>query len=363
MRSINSCLVHVVRRFGCVGGMERYVWELTHRLIERDLEVVVVCEEVFGDPHPSIKIIKVNRSPSRPRWRSMMRFRSEVDHLFNEKRLGTTAIIHSHERTISHQVTTFHGPPIDPGKLPWLKVSLSRRIRAWQSLEWDELLGAGVQKVLTVSSSIGKQLLSSYPDLCPDRVSVAWPGVYDLEAPISGRRRELEEATLVDTKAVRFGFVGLEWKRKGLDLATDFVGAYIKEKKVVACLNVYGPDPSTLPGAIRSKDYVKLHGWCADIPWQDIDVLLHLARVEPFGMVVAEARRAGVPVVATRNVGATEVGFQGVESVMSFAKVAEAVDRLVSRPASFNPEVKWTWNELADFHLNQVYPSVIPVQI
>ena len=137
--------------------MERYVWELTHRLIERDLEVVVVCEEVFGVPHPNIKIIKVDRSPPRPRWRSMVRFRAEVDDLVRAKLAGTTAIIHSHERCISHQVTTFHGPPIDPGKWPRLRALLSRRIRAWQSMERDELLGPTVQKVLPVSSAIGKQ--------------------------------------------------------------------------------------------------------------------------------------------------------------------------------------------------------------
>lgn len=341
--------------------MERYVWELAHRLIEHDLEVVVVCEEVFGVPHPNIKVIKVDRSPSRPRWRSMVRFRAEVDDLVRAKLAGTTAIIHSHERSIFHQVTTFHGPPIDPGKWPRLKALLSRRIRAWQSLERDELLSPTVQKVLAVSSAIGEQLLKTYPDLPVGRVSVAWPGVSDLQ--VSVPEREREQAALVEAKALRFGFVGVEWKRKGLDLAVEFVDSYIQEKNAASYLNVYGPDVSVLPREIRSKDFVKVHGWCADIPWQDIDVLLHLARVEPFGMVVAEARRAGVPVVTFKNVGAVELGFQGVESVTSFAEVAEAVDRVVCKPSSFVPEVKWTWNDLADFYLNHVYPTVSPVRI
>ena len=342
--------------------MERYVWELTHRLIDHDLEVVVVCEEVFGVPHPNIKIIKVDRSPPRPRWRSMLRFRSEVDDLVRAKLAGTTAIIHSHERCMSHQVTTFHGPPIDPGKWPRLRALLSRRIRAWQSMERDELLGPAVQKVLPVSSAVGKQLLKTYPDLPAGRVSVAWPGVSDLQSTVVPGR-EHERAALVEAKALRFGFVGVEWKRKGLDLAVEFVDSYNQQKNVACYLNVYGPDVSALPGDIRSKGFVKVHGWCADIPWQDIDVLLHLARVEPFGMVVAEARRAGVPVVTFKNVGAAELGFQGVESVTSFAEVSEAIDRVVSKPSSFVPEVKWTWDDLADFHINQVYPTVSPVQI
>ena len=361
MHSISSCLIHIVRRFGCVGGMERYVWELTHRLVEHDLEVIVVCEEVFGTPHSGIKIIKVDRSPPRPRWRSMVRFRAKVEELVRSKLCGRIAIIHSHERSISHQVTTFHGPPIDSSGSHRLKAFLSRRIRAWQSLERDELLADGVQKILPVSSAIGRQLMNSYPGLAMDKISVARPGVSAPDNLTFGR--EHERLTLLNNGVIRFGFVGVEWKRKGLDLAVAFVDRYVKLTTVPACLHVYGPDASTLPKKIRSADFVKIHGWITDIPWQEIDVLLHLARVEPFGMVVAEARRAGVPVVISGNVGVAELGFMGVEVVTSLADLPEAVASLISRPSSFMPEVRWTWSDLAEFHINHVYPSVIPMRI
>ena len=37
-------ILHVVRRYGPVGGMERYVWELTHELRKLGHEVEVLCE-------------------------------------------------------------------------------------------------------------------------------------------------------------------------------------------------------------------------------------------------------------------------------------------------------------------------------
>lgn len=40
-------LLHVVRRYGPVGGMERYVWELTIELQRLGHEVTVVCGVVM----------------------------------------------------------------------------------------------------------------------------------------------------------------------------------------------------------------------------------------------------------------------------------------------------------------------------
>lgn len=37
-------LLHVVRRYGPVGGMERYVWELTLQLQQLGQDITVICE-------------------------------------------------------------------------------------------------------------------------------------------------------------------------------------------------------------------------------------------------------------------------------------------------------------------------------
>ena len=50
---MSRSVVQVVRRFGCVGGMESYVWFLSHELIRLGYQVVVVCEECEGQPDPA----------------------------------------------------------------------------------------------------------------------------------------------------------------------------------------------------------------------------------------------------------------------------------------------------------------------
>ena len=42
-------LIHVVRRYGPVGGMERYVWEVTLQLRDLGHEVLVLCEECLAE--------------------------------------------------------------------------------------------------------------------------------------------------------------------------------------------------------------------------------------------------------------------------------------------------------------------------
>jgi glycosyltransferase involved in cell wall biosynthesis len=58
------------------------------------------------------------------------------------------------------------------------------------------------------------------------------------------------------------------------------------------------------------------------------DVLMQLSKYEPFGLTVAEALAAGVPVVATDEVGAAEGVDPAVARVVTVGDVAAAVDAL-----------------------------------
>ena len=107
-------LIHIVRRFGQVGGMEIYVWHLVHGIAARGYSVSVICEEVFGAIDSNIDIYKVLKAPEKPRWKSMLAFRARVDSCVSEQFKGRSVIIHSQERSLCHHVTTFHGPPIEP---------------------------------------------------------------------------------------------------------------------------------------------------------------------------------------------------------------------------------------------------------
>ena len=170
-------IVQIVKRFGPVGGMETYVWQLAHGLSEKGLLVSVVCEQVVGEASPDIDIIHVEKSPEKPRWKSMLIFRMRVDSFLKDHFQGQKIIIHSHERSLSHHVTTFHGPPINSGgSLNWIQ-KLNPRIRGWMQMERDELLSPSVQCVVPVSSKVKDALTNEYPELKCKHCQLGWPGV------------------------------------------------------------------------------------------------------------------------------------------------------------------------------------------
>jgi len=349
---VRCTVIHIVKRFGRVGGMETYVWHLVHGLVTRGIRVAVVCEQVCESPGDGIDIVKVEVSAERPRWKSMMTFRTRVDKKIREMFFGQSVLIHSHERSLSHQVTTFHGPPIDPPRYSsWLSL-FNKRFIAWQQFEREELLGPSVQMVLPVSSRIKKQLTDRYPEIVDKAVVLAWPGVENNELNSSFYKPICLDKT-------KFIFVGKEWRRKGLDIAIRVVAEF-RRSHPGATLTVFGVEASGLPRSILGFDWVSYRSWTPSIPWSDYDLLLHPARKEPFGMVVAEARSNGLPVIMSSQVGAADLEFSNTKILDLSDPIrcwSEAARELASLPDS-KPETKWAWNDLVTKHTQIIYPQL-----
>lgn len=343
-------IVQIVRRFGPVGGMETYVWKLVNGLVERGYSVSIICECVIGAIEPKINVVQVAKAPERPRWKSMYTFRDRVDAVLKEQFKNRKVIIHSHERSISHHITTFHGPPIcQDGNLNWLS-ALSPRIRGWRELERHELLSDQVQCVIPVSSKILESLIANYPLLRSKRLQLGWPGVENIDH---------KNRSGSGFSKPRFIFVGKEWKRKGLLRAVDIVEIYRKTSSH-ASLDIYGVELSTVPKVLHNKAWIKFMGWSATIPWAQYDVLIHPAETEPFGMVVAEARAHGLAVLMSDRVGAADLSFNCVKIVALDAPLCEWVNQLISLESVADrvSQVKWTWNELVDLHCQTIYPQI-----
>ena len=344
-------IVQIVKRFGPVGGMETYVWQLTHGLSERGVLVSVICEELMGEVSPSIDVIQLDKSAARPRWKSMLRFRAQVAELVKEQFQGQRIIVHSHERSLSHHVTTFHGPPINAnGNLNWIQ-RLSPRIRGWMHMERHELLSSSVQCIVPVSSRVGDALTDQYSDLKNKQVLLGWPGVepvVDSRGQDDGRR-----------ESSRFLFVGKEWKRKGLRRAIDVFEAF-RAANPNAALDVFGVVSSDVPKKLSKKAGIRFKGWSSEISWGNYDVLIHPAENEPFGMVIAEARSHGIAVLMSDRVGAADLLFNNVRVVTFDAPLSEwesALQELMASPDR-SSEVKWTWNDLVDLHCQTIYPRL-----
>lgn len=351
-------VVHIVRRYGLVGGMETYVWRLTLGLAERGFHVTVVCEQVIGSYHPAIKVVKLGVMGARHRWQGMQHFRWKVENFLRERVCLTTVLIHSHERSISHHVTTIHGSLM---KLSLFEryVWCSRRVRAWVEMEREELMGSNVKMILPVSSLLKDELTTKYPLLQHEKLKIAWPGVLQpaasrLRMPLAYNRN-----SKITGRRLKILFVGKEWKRKGLDIAMQTVEQLIEANDNVRLI-VKGPSQQELSRHMKIPRWMEVQGWDFEIDWPSYDLLLHPARQEPFGMVVAEARAHGLPVVVSKNVGALDLPLDDVWAL----PLAAPIDRWAAavmdafQQARRIPQIEWTWADVTSFYIDNVYSQV-----
>lgn len=285
-------VLHVVRRFGPVGGMERYVWCLTSELLELGVEIDILCQSIECDVDPRITVHQLAPSTDRRRWKAMRDFRDKCDKFWLEFEAKHDVIVHSHERCRFHHVTTFHGPPMqDWSKTPWYK-KISPRVRAWHRWEAEEVSAPGVRHIVPVSAMIGSKLLKLYPECAWSLNTVIEPG---LDSSVANPFVPISDP-------IKVVFVGKEWKRKGLVRALQIL-SYLHSKDVDISFDIFGPERAELKH-LGLPGWAVFHGWVRQVPFDNYDVLIHPALQEPFGMIVPEALSAGCRVLASDNVGA-----------------------------------------------------------
>ena len=298
--------IHIVRRYGPVGGMERYVWETTRELAKLGHEVMVLCEICVGEVMPGIVVHELGRMRYRPRWLYYWRFGRRV-HAWLRAHPQPGWLIHSNERVGVHDVTTFHGPPFASvrDKPWWKKVSIRVAMQLW--MERRELRVA--KAIVPNSQIIAQQIAHYYPEYAHKITAPIVPGV------MPGVMRLPRE---VPSDGGIIGFVGREWQRKGLPLAVA-IADELRKRRPKLELWVVGPEPREIEHLFRDwQGGYRLLGWRSDnAHFEQIDVLLHPAKAEPYGMVISEAMAARVPVVVSDLCGAAEQVTSGRGVVVS----------------------------------------------
>lgn len=344
-------VLHIVRQYGPVGGMERYAWEVSRAQAELGADVQVLCEQSHGAEPDNIRLHKLGQGMRKPRWLSALLFSRRVTAWIKQNPQPDT-VIHSHETTALHHITTFHGPPFARiRQFPWWK-RLGLRVYANLWLEERELCGDQVQIVTPNSELISRELLAAYPAI---RQRLSKPVVPGVEPGQVRPDREIPATGGV------IGFVGKEWHRKGLDRAATIV-KQLKEQRPDCELWVMGPEPEQVAQLFKGWQggYQLLGLSDAREVMPKLDLLLHPARREPFGMVITEALATRVPVVISDQCGAAkEIGEQHGK-VLDENSVVElwvsACDRLLNRSEA-PPLYQHSWSDVAAEYLD-LYGSI-----
>lgn len=332
-------LIHVVRRYGPVGGMERYVWELTLELQQLGHQVSVICERCHVERPKGIAVYELGEIAPRPRWLSLLRFSRRVAR-FLADHPAPGSVIHSHERLNTHHITTFHGPPFATVlDKPWWRL-ISLRIAMQLFLERREL--STPRHVVPNSQFIRQSIAHYYPELAHQLTEPIVPGV------VPGVLRESRQ---VPADGGIVGFVGKEWQRKGLPWAVQMVAA-LRRTRPNLQLHVVGPAAADVAHLFADwQGGYKLIGWSDQAHYAAFDVLLHPARAEPYGMVISEAMAARVPVLISDVCGAAEHVTAVSGAVLPLSASLDtwvaALDQQLSR-RELVPQFERSWRKVAE---------------
>ncbi len=332
-------IIHIVRRYGPVGGMERYVWETTRELAKLGHQVQVLCERCTDEKPQGIMVHELGTMIYRPRWLYYWRFGRHVEKwLRAHPQPG--CLIHSHERVGVHHITTFHGPPFASVRdKPWWK-KISLRVVMQLYMERRELCVA--QRIVPNSEIISYQLAHYYPECSHKLTLPVVPGV------VPGIIRTSRD---VPADGGVIGFVGREWQRKGLPLAVE-IAAQLRRERPHLELWVIGPGKREVQHLFAGwQGGYRLFGWRSGSSYfQDFDLLLHPAKAEPYGMVITEAMAAGVPVIVSDACGAAaQVGTESgcvVPLEAPLQQWAEAITRQLNRVEA-PPQFVRGWDAVA----------------
>jgi UDP-glucose:(heptosyl)LPS alpha-1,3-glucosyltransferase len=292
-------IIQVVRNWGPVGGMESYVWHLSHALALLNFRITVVCEKSHSMTVASnIEVIETGLLPPKPRWILYWRFANKVEVVVQSILSRSQCIVHSHERCISHDLTTFHSMPFAGIKDKSILRRLSIRVWAYLRMEAREL---GVPPnpsvcIVPVSAVISRAISKHYPLVVNQIVAPISPGV--MAMPQRPQR-------IVPMDGGTIGFMGKEWGRKGFALFIQIAKKLQLQRPNLRVL-VLGPEEAEV--GHLCQDYpgdIEFLGWQPSAQYfQELDLLIHPASSEAYGMVIAEAMACHVPVLVSDACGA-----------------------------------------------------------
>lgn len=179
-------------------------------------------------------------------------------------------------------------------------------------------------KIIAVSKVVEETVIDSNL-VGKEKIITIYNGI-DIEkfstAPVGRLRREID----ADSHTKLIGIIGQVSPHKGQDVLIKCLPLILRSRNDVRCVIIGGDfrngtyidQLKKLATDLGVDERVDFLGQRNDIHelLKDIDVFVLASQMEPFGLVVAEAMAAAVPVVATRFGGAAELVEDGITGLL-----------------------------------------------
>ena len=309
------------------GGAGVHVAELV-RVLRNSIEVQVRC---FGDDRDE----KDTKSYAHPHIfdQSNAAIQTLATDLSMVDDISGTDLVHSHtwySNFAGHVASQIHGVPhlitahsLEPLR-PWKAEQLAG---GYAVSSWVERTAyEAASGIIAVSHGMRADILRSYPQIDPSKVSVVHNGI-DLSAFQSASNPDLVRALGINPDARSVVFVGRITQQKGLPYLLQAVKDLPSDVQIVLCAGA----PDTKEIQQRVVDLVdELKAKREGVIWvekhlsrPELIAVLSSATVfacpsiyEPLGIVNLEAMACGIPVVATATGGIPEVVADGVTGLL-----------------------------------------------
>ncbi len=293
-------LAVVSRHFSKVGGgAESYAVHLA--LAMRNECEITVVSHVMDAPGAGFEHLAVPPSPLRSGWISRLWFNWHVKQLT----AGRFDIVHSHENLSHGDVHTVHVKTVHASlrekKMGLLRRLLSPRLQSYLWLERQRLRESRAQ-IVYVSQLLQQETHEAMDGLSPGTVippGVDWP---ELETSDAQRSAAREKLGLAQDNRMVIGFIGHDFKKKGLDALLRAVALL---PFGVTLLVVGNPAQAAhyqpLVDALGPGKACHFLGVVRDMPtiYAALDCLAHPTTQDVFPMVLLEAMAHGVAVITT----------------------------------------------------------------
>lgn len=314
MQPIPTSVNLVFDRFKPDGGTERLALNTVEALSDHSIRIAVCAREWRGPLRENIEFIRCRPLPFGRAWR-LRRF--AADALPRLRARG--GLVQAHIMFPGADIYRADGGAHAQWLMQRRRIQSPARQaydaatpyhRTKLAMEAEMLSHPDLRYVICNSEMVRSDIRRHYPG-CRAELVLVEPGI-DLHhfhvVDSDARRQAARRALDLDADATVLLFIGAGFERKGLGTAIAALAEWGDRR---AALVVVGRDRdrwrySKLARQLGVRRQVRFVGPVNDVlPWlHAADALVHPALYEPFGLVVAEAMAAGLPVLSSPTTGA-----------------------------------------------------------
>lgn len=324
-------VLHIYPYYHKSGGVERYLWELTHnQMISKDYNVDVLCSNIPMDSPKKINFVL-------PKYFNGFLTRYLFPYvatwlLLDKKKRDQYSVIHSQGASCFIQdLVTAHSChkawfrfslsqlSIFSGRF-WLKI-LNPIHHATILIETMQYRGSATRRIVAVSNITKREIIAnfSYPS---EKISVIYPAVNIEEFKTVDRaeKSRLRQIMNLDDEEIVICFAGNEFARKGLATLISALEHFKSRPGWRLC--VCGKDNpdyyQKLANICGISSRIRFLGKVENLSqWLSAsDIFALPTSTDAFGLVALEAMASGLPVITTRAAGVSEIMTDGVDAML-----------------------------------------------